>query len=98
MKKALEIEQFTSIIELTEHGLQRLLERGFKAKEIIELFNTPNYIKIQNNGARALIKQVGVDSYNLVVLSLNDNKIVTCLRHTDMKALINLGKGYGWVL
>jgi stage V sporulation protein SpoVS len=47
LKNALKAEEFTSIIDVTEHGLQRLIERGFEAEEVLNLVTIPDFIKVQ---------------------------------------------------
>ena len=98
LKHALKIEQFTSIINVTEHGLARLIERGFEAEEILTLVTKPDFVKIQENGAKAFIKRVAENKYNLIVINPENSKVVTVLRKVDLKAIENLGKNYGWSL
>lgn len=90
-------QQFTNIIKCTKHGLERLLERGFEPEEVKSLITKPDYLKIQNDGAKAFIQKFG-DKYRIIVLNEKTGEIVTALKNTTLKKIINLGKNYGWEL
>lgn len=98
LKNALKIEEFTSIIDCTQHGLQRLIERGFEPNELINLLTKPDYVRIQSNGAKAYIQKTGVNSFNIIVLNEKTREVITVLKNTTEKKIINLGKNYGWEL
>jgi hypothetical protein len=96
LKNALQAEEFTSVINCTEHGLQRLIERKFTPNEVSSLFNSPDYLKIQSNGAKAFIKQIENNKYNFMVYNQEKGKVVMALKNINKQDLINLGKNYGW--
>jgi hypothetical protein len=96
LKQALRIEEFTSIVKVTKHGLQRLMER-YTVEEAQALFGNPTYLRTQADGAKVFIKEIG-KRYNLAVINLTTGEVVTALNKIDKKAVINLGKNYGWEL
>lgn len=98
LKNALKIEEFTSIIDCTEHGLQRLIERGFEPNELISLLSKPDYVRIQTDGAMAFIQKTAFNRFNIIVLNEKTREVVTVLKNTTEKKIINLGKNYGWEL
>jgi hypothetical protein len=67
LKEILNIEQFTSIIKTTKHGIQRLIERGFTPEEVKIIYRTPDIIRIQKDGAKAFIKIISQNRYNLMI-------------------------------
>lgn len=97
LKEALKIEEFTSIIKCTEHGLQRLIERGFEPDEIRSLFLKPDYIRMQNDGAKVFIQKIE-DRFRIIVFNEKTGELVTALKNTTEKKIINLGENYGWKL
>lgn len=97
LKTALQIEEFTSIVDVTKHGLQRLLERGFQANEISDLIKIPDKIVTQSNGLKGFIKKTG-EKFNFMVINSEDKKVVTAIRNIDFKRLQSLGRNYGWNL
>lgn len=96
LKKALRIEEFTSIVKVTKHGLERLMER-FTPEAVKATLLTPDFVKIQENGVKAFIKQAG-NNYNFIALNEKTGAVVTALNNIDKKALSNLAKNYGWTL
>lgn len=80
---------------MTRHGIQRLIERGFTAEELIATLKTPSFTKIQTDGSKAFIR-MSENRYNVIIINEQSHKLVTCLRNIDYKALVNLGKNYGW--
>lgn len=96
LKNALRIEEITSVIKVTKHGLEQLIARGFSGQEIYELVKIPNFIKLQTDGAKAFIKDLGNGKYNFIVYNQETERVVTALRHINKNDLINLGKNYGW--
>jgi hypothetical protein len=98
LKIALKIEEFTSIIKTTKHGIQRLIERGFEVEEVVDLVHRPNYIKFQIDGARVFITKVLNDKYNVMVINERTEEVVTVLRHIPLGRVEKLGNNYGWSL
>lgn len=98
LKEALKIEQFTSIIKTTRHGIQRLIERGFTPEEVKVLYHTPDITKIQKDGAQVFIKLIKQNRYNVMIYNQFDQMVVTAIKNVDLRNLINLGKQYGWAL
>ena len=98
LKGALEVEEFTSVVKVTKHGLERLIGRKFQPNELLNLFSHPDFVKIQADGSKAFIKQIGIDKYNLVVINESTREVVTALRNINKKALLGLGGNYGWTL
>ncbi len=96
LKEALRKEEIKSIIDVTEHGLERLIERDFEMEEILALVTKPDYMKIQNNGTKALIKEISNNKYNIMIVNPETKKVVSALRNIDKQAIENLGKNYGW--
>lgn len=97
LKDALRTEQFTSIIGVTKHGLQRLIERNFTSEEVLNLVKNPDFLRIQTDGAIARITKVG-ERYNLLVINETSGEVITALRKIDIQALVKQGKNYGWIL
>jgi hypothetical protein len=94
---ALKIEEFTSVINVTNHGIQRLIERGFTPEEVKALVTKPDYFRIQSDGAKVFIQNIG-DRYSIIVLNETTGKVVTALKKAAEKNIIQLGKNYGWKL
>lgn len=90
-------EKLTSVIKCTTHGLERLVERGFTPDEILSLITKPDYLRIQGDGAKAFIQKIG-ERFTIIVLNEETGKVVTALKNTTLKKIINLGKNYGWEL
>jgi len=95
LKQWLQIKEFTSLINTTQHGIERLIERGFTPKDISDLLRFPSFTKLQNNGAIVYIKKIK-NSFNIMTLNPVTKRIVTALKNIDQQALDNLGKNYGW--
>ena len=91
-------QELNSIVKCADHGLERLIQRGFTPNEIKSLFNTPDIVKIQNDGAKAFIKRVNDERFNILIYNDQKKHLITALKNIDEKALINLGKKYGWKL
>lgn len=83
LKEALQAKEFTSIIKVTKHGLQRLIERGFTATEISDLVLIPDITRIQADGAKVFIKHLGLDKYNIMIYSEQGSAVVTAIRNTS---------------
>ena len=98
LKITLKIEEFTSIIDVTKHGVQRLIERGFIPEEVKILYYEADLTYIQTDGAKVFIKFVGQSRYNVMVYNQAEKGVVTALKNIDKKALTNLGKNHGWKL
>jgi hypothetical protein len=80
-------------IQATQHGSQRLTERGFTASDI-SLTKSTNIIKTQANGAKVYIKEVSSDRFNVII---EGNKgVVIASKNISQKALDRLSNNYGW--
>jgi len=97
LKAALRVKEFTSIIKVTKHGIKRLIERKFTPEEVLACIKSPDFLKIQANGAKAFIKKVG-KKYNLIVINEKNGKVISALRMIKLKKIQNLGENYGWKL
>jgi hypothetical protein len=95
LKKELRIEEFTSVIKVTKHGAERLIERGFTPQEALNVIKNPTYIKTQFNKAQVFIKNIE-EKYNVIVISEKGNEVITVFRKISEKAIKNLGNNYGW--
>ena len=93
LKQLLRIKEFTSILKLSRHGIERLIEREFTPTEALAVIKHPSYTKLQYDGSIAYIKQIQ-NRFNVIVLS--EETVVTAFKNFDQKALNNLGKNYGW--
>lgn len=69
----------------------------FTPQVLREVVFSPDFIRTQNNGVKAFIKQVG-NKYHFIAFSEKTNEVVTDLSNIDKKALVNLAKNYGWKL
>lgn len=96
LKSALKIEEFTSIIDVTEHGLQRLLERGIQAEDLLSAIVNPDYLKLQSDGLKVYIKKISNDKYNVFIINPTTKKLVTPMLGLTQKSLKRLGNNYGW--
>jgi hypothetical protein len=97
LKKALQIEEITSVVGVTEHGLQRLIERGFTSERIINLLTKPDFTTIQRDGAKAFIRKID-NKYDIMIYNAKIKKVVTALNGTSLKKIQNLGKNHGWII
>ena len=98
LKQSLKIEEFTSIIKTTKHGIQRLIERGFTPDDVKILYHSPDITRMQSDGAKVFIKLIAPDRYNIMIYNQTREKVITALKSIDLRNLINLGKNYGWTL
>lgn len=98
LKSTLQVEEFTSIIKTTKHGIKRLIERRFTPEDVLALVKKPTYIRIQTDGAKVFIKETSNNVYNYMVFNEATEEVITCLKKIDMKALEGLGNNYGWKL
>lgn len=96
LKEMLIVEQFTSIIKTTKHGIQRLIERGFTPEEVSIIYKNPDIIRIQKDGANAFIKIISQNRYNIMIYNQKNESVITALKNIDLRNLTNLGKKYGW--
>ena len=94
LQQDLRIKEFTSIINVTEHGLQRLIARGFKPDEILSIMAKP--FAIQNDGIKVFLKEMNDGKYAIIMINEETKKVVTALKSIDSKSLQNLSKNYGW--
>ncbi len=97
-KQSLKIEEFTSIIKTTKHGVQRLIERKFTPGEVKVLYHTPDITRVQSDGAEVFIKLIAPDRYNIMIYNPLDQKLITAMKSIDLRNLNNLGKNYGWTI
>ena len=95
LKQWLKIKEFTSILKASRHGIERLIERDFTPKEVESLIKNPSFIKVQNDGALAYVKQIG-EKFNVIVFNDHTEEVVTALKNTTQKKLNQMGKNYGW--
>lgn len=95
LKVALQIEEFTSIIGVTKHGVQRLIERGFTPEDVIKTVKHPTYVTSQLDGATVYVKKIE-NKFNVIILNEYEKKVVTAVKNVDHRDLINLGKRYQW--
>ena len=95
LQQDLRIKEFTSIINVTEHGLQRLIARGFKPDEILSIMATKPFA-IQNDGIKVFLKEMNTGKYAIIMINEETKKVVTALKSIDSKSLQNLSKNYGW--
>ena len=77
----------------TQHGTQRLTERGFTPNDI-SLTKSTNIIKAQADGAKVYIKDIGGGRFNVIVEG--DRGIITALKNISQKSLDRLSKNYKW--
>lgn len=90
------IEQFTSIIKTTKHGIQRLIERKFTPEEVKALIKSPDILKTQSDGAQVFVKLVSDNKYNLMIYNQIKEEVVTALKNLNKNDIIKLGKNYGY--
>lgn len=69
---------------------------GFEATELLNLVKTPDFLKVQLDGAKVFIKQVGHNKYNLMIFNEETKKVITALRKTTLGDLQKLGSNHGW--
>ena len=97
-KEDLTIKEFTSIINVTKHGIKRLLERKFTPQDVLKLITEPDFTRTQLDGCTVLVKQINEGKYNILIFHPLQRKVVTALKGIDIKSINNLGKNYGWKL
>jgi hypothetical protein len=86
-------EQFQNI-PTTKHGLERLIER-FEPWEVEEILKNPDFVRLQNNGSRVLIKKIG-DKYGIIAISEHTSKVITGINQIGYQDVLRLGGNYGW--
>lgn len=96
--RELTYEQITSVVKVTRHGLQRLLERGFTPEEIIDCLTKPTILRIQNDGAKVYIKEIANKKYNFIVINETRGEVITAIPRMREKAILAQSKNYGWEL
>jgi len=79
--------------QATQHGMERLRERGFTQNDITTTKQTTN-IKTQDDGATVYIKEVSPGRFNVIVEG--PRGIITALKNISKKALERLTKNYKW--
>jgi hypothetical protein len=97
LKLTLNEQEFTSIIKVTKHGLQRLIERNFTPQEVLSLIKEPHYLKIQSDGAKVFIQNID-NKYKIIVFNETTNELVTALKGINKKQVLNIAKNHGWTL
>ena len=97
LKFTLKEQEFTSIIKVTKHGLQRLIERDFTPQEVLSLIKEPHYLKIQSDGAKVFIQNID-NKYKIIIFNETTNELVTALKGVNKKQVLNLAKNHGWTL
>jgi hypothetical protein len=95
LKQWLRIKEFTSIIDTTRHGIERLIERGFTPKDVYDVLHHWSFTKLQKDGSIAYVKQIG-SNFNVLIFNKQTQKVITAIKNTDQKSLTQLGKKYGW--
>lgn len=98
LKNMLKIKEFTSIINVTKHGIQRLIERGFTVSDVKEVIQTPDMVKNQLDSAAAFIKKIDTDKYNIIIYNNNKKRVITAFKNISRNKVVNLGINYGWEL
>jgi hypothetical protein len=100
MERGLEIAEKAiswNTIGVTDHGLQKLIERGFSPEKTREFFENPDFIMTQSDGAKVFIKKTDT-KYDIVIYNVQTHEIVTALHGIHIKKMQNLSKNYGWKL
>jgi filamentous hemagglutinin len=94
LKESLAQQEIQSVVRTTEHGVVRLLERGFTPEEISNIKLSPDKIMSQADGANVFIKSLSDGTYSVIVEG--ENGVVTALRNISEKSLNRLANNYGW--
>ncbi|VBB09344.1 pectin lyase fold/virulence factor [Lucifera butyrica] len=94
LKESLAQEEIQSVVRTTEHGVVRLLGRGFTPEEISDIKLSPDKIMTQADGANVFIKSFSDGKYSVIVEG--ENGVVTALRNISEKSLNRLANNYGW--
>jgi hypothetical protein len=77
----------------TEHGKERLAERGFDNVDIALIRGSATAYE-QLDGAIAHVAQVGENSFNVIITG--EGGIVTAMKGLTQRELDNLARNYGW--
>lgn len=96
MKKVFSIEEFTSIINVTKHGIERLLKRKFSPLDVKNLIYSPDIIRTQHDQSKVFIKILADNKFNIIVYNPKTKSIITALKNINRKSITNIGKNYGW--
>jgi len=77
----------------TEHGAQRLRERGFSDAERRATMRSNN-VRRQADGARVHINETSPGRFNVIVTG--ERGVITAFRNIRQSALDRLARNYGW--
>jgi len=80
-------------IKATQHGAERLSERGFSILDY-EITKSTDTIMTQSDGATVFIKEISPGRFNVIVEG--QNGVITALKNISQKSLERLSKNYGW--
>lgn len=69
----------------------------FDTKELMDLVRAPDFLKIQADGAKVLVQQVG-NRYNVLIFNEQTGKTISAVSKMSKKSVLNLGANYGWTL
>ena len=94
LKQDLKTEEVQTVVKTTEHGVQRLMTRGFTAEEIVAVKTSPTKVLLQSDGAQVFIKRSDNGRFNIIVEG--QNGVITALKDVGEKSLERLSKNYGW--
>ncbi len=97
LQEVLRKEQFTSIVRLSQHGYQRLIERNFAPKDVWNLLHKYDYLRMQSDGAKVYVKQIQ-GTYSMITINHETSRLITALKTLKFKDLIALGKNHGWTI
>lgn len=89
--------EIKKIINVTEHGLQRLIERGFTPDIIKELVQNPDFRRVQRDGADVYIKKFN-EKYAIMIINEKAKEVVSAMKDLALKKIKNLGENYGWTI
>ena len=94
LKQDLAVEEVQSVVRTTEHGVQRLMTRGFSPEEIVAVRTSPSKVLLQSDGAQVFIKRLDSGKFNIIVEG--QNGVVTALKDIGEKSLKRLSENYSW--
>ena len=94
LKQDLAIEEVQSVVRTTEHGVQRLMTRGFSPEEIVAVKTDHSKVLLQSDEAQVFIKKLDSGKFNIIVEGKNG--VVTALKDIGEKSLKRLSENYSW--